>query len=243
MNCDVAHDLLQQCLDGTPIESPEWLAHLRQCGDCRSRAAAGRRLQDGLHRLTAPLPPPGLAERIAERVLLDHRRTRRRARQRLVVSLALAASLILALTVRLDWRVSPSRSEVHPSEQVAKTIRGGLPAETGVSLRITNDRQNAGSIQQRSPTLSESAAEVGEVFTVLRNQTADETLGQTRRWVSSVPSPALPKVDLTAMVAPTRPLREAGEGVSQGLEPVTNSARRAVDLLLRELPMETTETN
>jgi hypothetical protein len=31
-------------------------------------------------------------------------------------------------------------------------------------------------------------------------------------------------------------LREAGEGVGDGLEPVTNSARRAVDLFLRELP-------
>jgi hypothetical protein len=239
MNCDVAHDLLQQCLDGTPIESPEWLAHLRQCADCRSLTAAGRRLQDGLHRLTSPSSPPGLAERIAERVLLDRRRARRGARRRLAVSLALAASLILALSFRLDWRVSPSSSEVRPLEAVAKNGPDGtsvLPIHTG-------NRQNVGPTQLPSPTLSESAAEVGEVFTVLRNQTADETLGQTRRWVSSVPSPALPKVDLTAMGSPTRPLLEASEGVSQGLQPVTNSARRAVDLFLRELPMETMETN
>jgi hypothetical protein len=61
--------------------------------------------------------------------------------------------------------------------------------------------------------------------------------------VANVPSPALPNVDLTAMEPPTRPLREAGEGVSEGLEPVTTSARRAVDLFLRELPMETEQTN
>jgi hypothetical protein len=243
MNCDLAHDLLQKRLDGTPIESPEWLAHLRQCADCRSLTAAGRRLQDGLHRLTAPLPPPGLAERIAERVLLDRRRARRGARRRLAVSLALAASFILALTLRLDWRVSPSRSEVRPPEAIVKNIPSGIPEGTGVSRVLTNDREIAGTTQKRSPTLSESAAEVGEVFAVLRNQTADETLGQTRRWVSSVPSPTLPKVDLTAMGSPPRPLLEASEGVSQGLQPVTNSARRAVDLFLRELPMETMETN
>ncbi len=31
-------------------------------------------------------------------------------------------------------------------------------------------------------------------------------------------------------------LREAGQNVSSGLEPVANSARRAVNLFLRELP-------
>ncbi|SRR5579883_2218987 len=225
MNCDVAHDLLQQCLDGMPIESPEWLDHLRQCSDCRSLANAARRLQDGLHRWTAPLPPPGLAERIAERVLLDRRRVRRRMRRRYAVSLALAATVILALTLRLDWRGKPSGTEPLPRESASLT-----PSRSPG----TNDEPR----DKLSPTLSESAAEVGEVFTGLRNQTADETLGQTRRWVSNVPSPALPKFDLTAMGSPTRPLREAGEGVSQGLEPVTKSARRAVDLFLRELPME-----
>jgi hypothetical protein len=225
MNCDVAHELLQQCLDGTPIESPEWLEHLRQCSDCRSLAYAARHLQDGLHRCTAPLPPPGLAERIAERVLLDRRRARRRTRRRFAVSLALAAAVILALTLRLDWRGKPGVTEALSHESA--------------SLAPSRSQQAKDEPKKKpATTLSESAAEVGEVFTGLRNQTADETLGQTRRWVSNVPSPALPKVDLTAMGSPTRPLREAGEGVSQGLEPVTKSARRAVDLFLRELPME-----
>jgi hypothetical protein len=88
----------------------------------------------------------------------------------------------------------------------------------------------------KTPTLRESAAELKEVFAALTNQTADETVGQTKRLVSNVPSPALPSVDLKTMEPPTKPLREAGEGVSAGLEPVTNSARRAFDLFLRELP-------
>jgi hypothetical protein len=239
MNCQVAHDLLQQCLDGTPIESPEWLAHLRDCGDCRALAAAGRRLQDGLHLLTAPLPPPGLAERIAERVLLDRHRSRRKARRRWAVRLALAAGLIIALTLRLDWRGSSTGDKVHPPEPIAQNTSDAPP----LSPVQSNNQRDTAPTRQEAPTLSESAAEVGEVFTVLRNQTTEETLGQTRRWASNVPSPTLPKVDLTMMGSPTRPFLEAGEGVSQGLEPVTNSARRAVDLFLRELPMETTETN
>lgn len=215
MNCEVAQELLQQSLDGTLIESPEWLAHLRHCADCRALASAGRRLQDGLRLLTAPVPAADLAQRIAECVRLDHR-ARRRARQRWAVSLALAAGLLLALGLRLDWRGrSPERVEKTP-EPVAKNL--AAPRE------------------KAAPTLRESAAELGEVFAALSNQTAEETVGQTRRWASNVPSPALPKVDLTAMGPPAHPFLEAGEGVSEGLEPVTTSARRAVGLFLRELP-------
>lgn len=218
MNCYVAHDLLQQFLDGKPIESPEWLTHLRHCADCRALASAGQRLRDGLHRSTAPLPPPGLAERIAERVLLERRRIRRQARRRWTLRLALAAGLIAAVALRLDWRGAPSGTDIHPPEPVAENVP--VPKE------------------EPTRTLRESAAELREVFTALSNETANETIDQTRLWVSNVPSPALPNVDLATMEPPTRPLREAGDGVSEGLAPVTNSARRAVDLFLRELPME-----
>jgi hypothetical protein len=219
MNCDEAHDLLQQNLDGTPIESPEWRAHLRHCDECRALALAGRRLQDALQLLTAPMPPPDLAGRIAERVRLDRRRAQRRARRRWAVGLALAAVVLITLGLRLDWHGRPARIEIHPPEALVKNE--SLPKE------------------KSAPTLRESAAELGEIFTSLSNQTADETVGQTRRWVANVASPALPQVDLTAMEPPTQPLREAGQGVSDGLEPVTTSARRAVDLFLRDLPMET----
>jgi anti-sigma factor RsiW len=215
MNCDESHDLLQQTLDGTLIESPEWLAHLRHCNECRALALAGRRLQDGLRLLAAPVPPPDLAERIAARVRLK----RRRARRRWVAALAFAASMLMALGLRITWPGRTPEDDARPSQTAAKNE----PARE----------------EKAASTLRESAAELGEIFTSLGSQTAEETVGQTRRWVSNVPSAALPQVDLTAMEPPTQPLRQAGEGVSEGLEPVTTSARRAVDLFLRELPMET----
>jgi hypothetical protein len=215
MNCRTSHDLLQQSLDGTPIESPEWLEHLRSCPDCRTLVAASRRLQDGLRRLAVPLPPPDLAARIADRVLLDRRRARRQARRRWAVSLTLAAGLFLALSLRLDWSGRPVEHESDKPELVAK------PAEV--------------------PTLRESAAELGGAVASLTSQTADETMGQTRWLVPKVSSASLPKVDLAFIGPPTQPLREASEGVSVGLEPVTSSARRAVDLFLRELPPMETE--
>ena len=150
------------------------------------------------------------------------RRARRRSRRRWAVSLALAAGLFVALSLRLDWRGRPAEPKSNKSEVIVKKT----PAPPAVD----------------SPTLRESAAEMGGAVVALTSQTADETMGQTRWLVPRVSSPALPRVDLESIEPPTRPLREAGESLSAGLEPVTNSARRAVDLFLRELPpMETVQ--
>jgi hypothetical protein len=223
MNCRSAQELLQQSLDGRWIESPEWLIHLRACADCRAAAAAGRRLHEGLRLLAAPPPPPDLAERIVERVLRERSNARRRVRRRWAVGLALAAGVLLALMLRFE-RTGPSSGNANP------------PVEPVTKNAPTLEEKNA-------PTLRESAAELGEVFATLTTRTAEETVGETRRWVAQVPRPALPKVELPALEEPARPLREAGEGVSEGLEPVTTSARRAVGLFLRELPPMETEAN
>lgn len=223
MNCHTSHDLLQRGLDGTAIESPEWNEHLRHCPECQALVAASRRLKDGLRQLTPPLPPPDLAARIAERVLLDRRRARKRQRRRWTVSLALAASLFVVLLLRLDWR---GQTSLHPTDNSEATALKEKPRSSPADV----------------PTLRESAEELSGAVASLTSQTAEETMGQTRWLVPKMSSPSLPKVDLEAIEPPTRPLREAGEGVSAGLEPVANSARRAVDLFLRELPPMETET-
>ncbi len=220
MNCSLAHEWLQRSLDGESVdESPRWLAHLRECPDCAVLAEAAQRLRQGLQRWPNPSPPRGLEARIVETIFLDRRR---RMRRRWVTGFALAAGIVLALIVRFHgMRLSPSIERV-PDESASVPL---LPKE------------------ETAPTLRDSAAELGEVFTSLTSQTANETVEQTRRWVSQVPSPTLPKVDLLSAESTARPLREAGQGVSEGLEPVTNSARRAVGLFLRELPPMDAEPN
>ena len=218
MNCHAYQSLLQQRLDGTPVESPEALQHVRTCADCRALEAATRRLEDGLRRLASPLPPPDLARRIADRVLSDRRRIQRRARRRLAATLALAACLLVALALRLDWRT-------------ARDVRDTDRSEVKVTKALPEPPK-----RPAAPTLRESVAEAGGAVASLTNQTADEAVASTRWLVPRVPTPQLPEVKLSSIEPPTAPLREAGEGVSAGLEPVTNSARRAVDLFLRELP-------
>jgi len=192
MNCRLAHDLLQQSLDGTPIESPEWLAHLRDCAQCRTLTSAGWRLQDGLRLLVTPAPPPQLTERIVERLLLDHRRTQSRLRRRWAIALGLAAGLLLILAVIPSQRTPPAYPTVTADRQQP------TPEKTASA-----DRQPTLS-NPSMPSLPEPATELREVFAELSHETA-----------------------------------KASEGLSEGLEPVATSARRAVDLFLRELPMET----
>jgi hypothetical protein len=79
--------------------------------------------------------------------------------------------------------------------------------------------------------------EAGSAVVVLTQRAADETVGQTRvLFPTDVPSPSVdPNIQL-ALENSAQPWREARLGVVAGLEPVTSSARRAVDLFLREIP-------
>jgi hypothetical protein len=89
-----------------------------------------------------------------------------------------------------------------------------------------------------SASLRDSVAEAGSAVTSLTRRTADETVGQgqlllpllasARQLPEPSPAPILPP--------PVGSLREAGDGMSASLEPVTASARRAFDLFLREVP-------
>jgi predicted anti-sigma-YlaC factor YlaD len=217
MSCDAWQELMQQRLDGTPVESPELIDHLRSCSGCRELESAVRRLEAGLHLLSSPVPSPELAARIADRVLLDRRRRHGRARRRWYVSLAIAAGLLLALAFRLDWRRGSDRPDADRNAPVAhKESPAVAPTDT--------------------LTLRESAAEASAAVASLTSHTAGETMESTRRLVPRVSGASLPQVNLESIEPPTRPLREAREGVSAGLEPVADSARRAVGLFLRELP-------
>jgi hypothetical protein len=78
----------------------------------------------------------------------------------------------------------------------------------------------------------------------LSRKARDETVEQTMLlWpVASTPL-SFEGLDLQAPLdPPSQSLREAGQNVSSGLEPVANSARRAMNLFWRDLPpMEPTK--
>jgi hypothetical protein len=219
MSCHAYRDLLNQRLDGTAPPGAGGAEHLRECPSCRALAAAARRLDEGLRLLALPAAPPELAARVVARVVADRRRTRRR-RRRWVVTVGLAAGLLLALGLRLDWRGHPASPA---PEAGAPVVQGGQ--DPGGEIKPPAE----------APTLRQSAEEAGVAVAALTRTTAGETVEKTRSLLPQVSGAALPEPELPSLPA-ARPLREAGEGVSAGLEPVATSARRAVDLFLRELP-------
>jgi hypothetical protein len=215
MNCAECHALLQQRLDGEPIADAGLDRHLAGCPECRQLFAAGRRLEEGLLRLPLALPPVGLNDRLVAAILADRRRRLIRRRLAAAAGFAVAASVVVAV-----W------------------LGSGGPAPQPVPGPMVQVQPPPPS--PTAPSLRDSVDELGAVVAALVRRATAETLDQTLRlWPDPMPETAAePAADLLV-----QSLYDAGQGVSAGLEPVTSSARRAVDLFLRELPpMTGTET-
>ena len=213
MNCQEFHDLLRRRLDGETVVEPAGLAaHLAACGECRALQAAARRLELGLRLLRPTVPPADLSDRFVVSVLAEGRAARRR-RYVVQVGLALAASVFVAVLVGL-WANREIKDE---------NVR---PQPPGFARQ--EPRPEA---QPAASSLRESLTEVAGL--TLRR--ADETVRNLL--LDAVPND--PKASpLSSSVAT---LREAGNGVTAGLEPVTDSARRAFDRFLREIPAVRTQ--
>jgi hypothetical protein len=220
MTCVECQERLQRMLDGRTEEVASVSGHVAACPECGEAHRAGRRLQEGLLLLASPQPPPAFADRIVAHVLFD-RQARRSRRRRWLVVTALAASLLIAVSAgyyRFGMREAHS-----PLVEPAPLADGGnkKPEE-----------------RTAAPSPRESVAEAGQAFASLSHKAKDETVDQAMLlWpVASTPL-SFNGLDLqTPLEPPSHSLREAGQNVSSGLEPVANSARRAVNLFWRDLP-------
>jgi hypothetical protein len=210
MKCTTYHAWLQSQLDGEQHCDPaDFESHLRTCPDCLALDRATQRLRDGLLALTPPCPPPGLANRVAARLVAERLRAHRR---RVGAWAAVAAGLLVAFGLGLGWsRLFPPKP-AHPSVPEAGITHKDEPALLPVHLR-------------------QSLAEAGSAVASLTGRAADETVGQTRLLIPSLPRPE------QGAAGSAQSLRDAGRGVSEGFEPVAESARRAVGLFFREIPM------
>ena len=218
MNCQDYHDSLQRFLDGdSPSDEEARDEHLARCADCRSWHAAALRLAAGLRQLSSPLPPAGLTDRLVAQVLAE-RRQRRIGRRRLT-TMALAASLLLASLGGYSLWFRPASGGRKPPDS--------WPSESG-GLRPP---------LAQSPSLRESVTEVGALVTSLGRRTVDQTVGQSRPlWPVMLP-PGWDELNFEQpLEPPAQGLLDAGQGVAAGLEPVADSARRALDLFRREVP-------
>jgi predicted anti-sigma-YlaC factor YlaD len=218
VNCSEFQNLMQRRLDGDfNLGSAGLDAHLASCASCRRLDAAAHRLETALGLVTPATPPSGLAGRIVTRVLAERRaRIRMRYRRGLLAGAAAAAIVIVAL-----FSYSGSSG----------------PASKPAPIQTADHRPEA---QPRATaSLQASVREAGTALAALVGRTTDEAVEQSRALLpAGLPRQAAFDADSLALDPSVRSLREAGQGLSGGLEPVTASARRAVDLFLREMPGE-----
>jgi hypothetical protein len=221
MNCPESRDLLQKRLDRatvSDVHTPELEQHLVGCRSCLELHMAASRLIEGLALLSRPEPVSDLSERIHHRVL----QVRRQSRRRLAVAAALAASMLLAFML-YSRRTNLVEAPGPATERADSTVpRRSAPLP-----------------------LNENALEVGHAVASLAQRTADEAVDPSRLLLpfisqSDMTQPqTVAKADsreaTSAQNEPANTLQEFTLGVSQGLEPVTKSARRALDLFLREV--------
>lgn len=240
MNCDVCQDLIQQRLDGLePADQIALQGHLHGCPSCRTLHACVVRFQQGLRLLAAPELPDGLTGRIAARLREDYL-ARRGWRRRLTTGLAVAAAVLLLLSVRI-WQGSGEvkLNPVNPV-QVAKEERPKESSEFAVPPSDSDGNRLKADLGTSAPApcaVRESVSDVGSTMVEVATRTADVTVAESRLFLPLLPSSSLNKLQLPAPpTAPAQVLREAGEEVSESLAPVAESPRRALDLFLRELP-------
>ncbi len=217
-NCHDFQDWLQAELDTIPVlpagreccSPPEPLA---ACPACERLQAASRRLKQGLRLLSPPPVPAGLLDRVLSEVLTDRRR-RQRWRFRLAGALALAASV---LVIALAGQFLPRPvSQAPRSADHTVVVRPAPPAV---------------------PSIRDTVTEAGSAVAGLTAWTVDQAVDRTRLLLPPMDDSLLPPMGLQQpLEPPARSLVEAGQEVSAGLEPITDSARRAIALFRRDLP-------
>jgi hypothetical protein len=224
MNCHAWQDLLQQHLDG--VSPPGALdRHLLDCPDCAARRLDVRRLLDGLALLHPPVPPADLADRVTDQLVAEVRARRARTWRRRVGSLvALAAAAAILLTLGL-WSWGPISG--------GNLDRKAAPGSSQVA------GPDPSSVHPPAPHLRDSVTQAGQAVAALTSRTASNTMERTTTLLPLVKGSGLdPLTEGDSAGEPKlEPLREAAGGVSAGLAPVADQARRAVNLFFRDLPM------
>jgi anti-sigma factor RsiW len=216
MGCPEVVERIERWLDGEspPPEESEIAFHLAACASCRQRLRAARLVNEFSRPLFLPAPPGWLSRRVEARLLQQARRAM--WTRRLVAAAALAASLVLATGI---WfaafrpRVNTPTASREP----------GRPAAV--------------------PSLQRQVEEAGQAFVSLTERAARSTVGESRFFLPPLAPPALSgdEVVLETLQPTGQSLEEIKRGMKAGLEPMADSARRAVDLFLGQMQKETAQ--
>jgi predicted anti-sigma-YlaC factor YlaD len=211
MNCPEFQAQIHQFLDGEVIsDSAEFDSHHRACCACRELRFAAEELARGLRLADWPTPRAGLTDRVVAAVTADrgYQVRMRQVRHRLA---AVAASIALVVTV--GTLVSRLKAPARPA------------TDASLTMGHEHTSQVVGTL-----SLNDSMSEAGSALTSLVEMTARETLLQGQLLLPDrIPAPPIEPVDAWQQTVerPVESLRQAGQALSTGLEPVAASAQRA----------------
>ena len=213
--CSAFEEALQVYLDGSHELPPACQAHQAACARCRSHYLAAQRLTTSLRNRSPVSLPDGLTDRLVNSILADAGGTARREphwSERLLVVVAAAACLLLALSLSSRWSMKPTEAPLPaPAPYIAASPQPPAPISVDQSL-------------------NEASAAIASLTRKTASQTPDPA-----KWL-----PAEPLKMTDPLPDPIPPaaqsLAEIRQGAASGFEPMTNSARRAFNLFVRDLP-------
>lgn len=211
MTCRQWEQWIDERLEGHP--TPDWERHATECASCADHLRGADRLLQALQQQPAVSVPAGLNTRLLNAVQDDYHQRQQRVWRGWVRPVALlAAALLLAVGLRA-WFPS-SGEKPSPLRPLVKE----LPTPPSDSVPLRQSMQRA-----------------GQAMASLTVRTAEEAVESTSTLLP-MSGVELPVVQMPP-TPPVEPIRLAGERVSSGLEPVTGSARRAMNLFWRDLPL------
>lgn len=229
--CRGTVEALQSLLDGAAPDTLDADTHAGACPTCRERVRAARVLLSVLTAPEEPVPvPAGFTDRVMSGVW-DSWRARRRARVRYASRVAAVFALAAAVLVAAFMIVAPQK----PQPQFVQDTPA--PGDAGRPEPVPAPREKAP--EPRPIRINDEVAKAGQAFRAAPNPLADSVAAAPKlfdAFATVLRNPVEPIEPMGDMLEPARrSLAELPDAARAGLEPVTGTAQKAFDRLLRDV--------
>lgn len=237
--CRATVDAIQSVLDGAaPAGSLDADPHATACATCRERVRAVRVL---LPVLAAPREPVAVPAGFTERMVAvwdenhAHRHGRLMRVPKALTALAIAAAILVVAFVLLP----PSLHTNRPSANKAPAAPLPAPEVTPAPEAAPAPRERAPA-PPRPMRIGDEVAKAGQALRDTPKPIADSVAVAPKLYeaFASAFRPAAPAAPMGDMLEPARKsLAELPDAARSGLEPVTGTAQKAFDRLLRDVAL------
>ncbi|HZZ79694.1 MAG TPA: zf-HC2 domain-containing protein [Gemmataceae bacterium] len=222
MNCPECQDLLQQRMDGEATPTSDALErHLSECSACRELHSGATILLEGLKKMPLPRLAPDFARTMTAEILHDRRQRRAKMGRRILVTVAMAASVVLLLLLAYRW--IPGAQKPH--------------APNPIPNPMAHKPEPAPSPPKQETPPPEPKPAPSNAFTKLTDRLADTTRDHAKVVLVGTNLDAVEKLPVNELPMLDPSVREAGQEVSDGVLTVTRTTRQAFNFFSRELPM------